>query len=263
MPVLAALAFSRHVWRRVLRPHGPQTARHGPATIVSKRAAIVLMLIVFGPGTTVSAVAAPGTVEVSSSARDRGYGDAEARGGIPGPSIAPATNEPQPPGPTSLTIDPLPRRRALLRWNWQPAAGFDNVSYEVQSRFSTDDNDWALRSLEVGDTSDEITLDDIVDGQGLQDHARFQLRVRAIALAVTSAWSEAVTIVDNPLLHRDGFAFFKADGLHTKAYLGWDPIAGVIDSSYTVRYRELPASTGRRSGSCRTAPATGRPIKCA
>ena len=36
------------------------------------------------------------------------------------------------------------------------------------------------------------------------------------------------------------FRVLQGDGLHTKAYLGWDPIVGAIDSSYTVRYRELP-----------------------
>ena len=199
----------------------------------------------------VTVTAASGTATAGTELGSSASGNASSSSA---PNMAPPDAQPpeqavnQPPTPSRLRIEPLPRRRALLSWDWQrPLTVTGPVTYAVQVRRlptgATAYEPWPTGDPAIDDitpTQHVIALDRVVGLDGLHNHDEFQFQVRATAGGQHSAWSETVTIVDNPLLRGDGFAYFKADGTEPKAFLGWDRASGAIDASYTVRYRELP-----------------------
>ena len=208
--------------------------------------ALVLAVAVFWTVSAASEAASVGTVPGGLASGNASYSTAP--GTAPPGAQTPEQAVNRPPTPSRLRIEPLPRRRALLSWDWQrPLTVTGPVTYAVRVRRlptgATAYEPWPADDDAIDDiapTQHVIALDRVVGLDGLHNHDEFQFQVRATVGGQHSAWSETVTIVDNPLLRGDGYAYFKADGAEPKAFLGWDRASAAIDTSYTVRYRELP-----------------------
>ena len=148
----------------------------------------------------------------------------------------------QPPAPSDLTVDPLPKRHAKLSWAY-PVPPTDRAdTYTVQFRSAS--GNWDSAQIETTHlTSHEVNLDRIVVDRifGLIQNTQYQFRVKATVRGRASGWSETITIIDNPLLRSNAYAYVgerdsSVAPATVKAFLRWAPVAG---ASYEVRYRKV------------------------
>ena len=146
--------------------------------------------------------------------------------------------------PTNLDVVPLPLRKARLTWTGDPNADQYKVVFH-ESRTTT-------HNITVTDTHLDISLDSIFSsGKGLANSPyQYDFEVRAQHSGNSyqdGAYSEAVTIIDNPVLV-GGRANGHSSSGNGQAELEWDRVPNV--QNYTVRYRQLgdhPDSSPRRN----------------
>ena len=149
--------------------------------------------------------------------------------------------------PTILGVDPLPLRRAKLRWR-----GVPNVdSYSVEARGSDSKLPWAApdgtptcaippaQTAEV--CSVDFKLDRVVHSRGFGHADAFEFKVKAMSNSGTilPAYSDTITIIDNPILTGGRVTGYNV-GTEGRAVLQWGRIPEATD--YVVEYRKL----GRR-----------------
>ena len=104
---------------------------------------------------------------------------------------------------------------------------------------------------ETGDTKLELVLDSLVKAQGLAHHAGYRYQVKAVDSRSSggneeSRYSEAVNLVDNPLLATGGKVHVPAGGTDVKLLWTVDSAA----TNYRIGYRPLGKSSaghGRRT----------------
>ena len=156
--------------------------------------------------------------------------------------------------PNGLTITLM--RTQLTELSWDPVVGAD--SYEIGLEDSSDDfivgGNWRYVALtdpptpkdgKTSTTSITIELDKI-----LVANTSYDFQVKAIHSTSASGASpspggdsepsDAVTLIDNPLLQGTGSADGNSPGGTGQAVLSWDAISDVRD--YTINYRKLGRS---------------------
>ena len=152
------------------------------------------------------------------------------------------------PPPRDLSVTPLPQRRALLTWGFNP----NSSSYTVQVR-ETGTSAWDFPSTghEPSGTRSmpeyEIALDVVTTSSGgttagFADADAFQFRARANAstgFILSSEYGDFITIIDTPITEANG----NSPGSQGQAKLSWRTISSVLgDASYfggtySFRYR--------------------------
>ncbi len=142
--------------------------------------------------------------------------------------------------PAMLDVEPLPERKAKLKW--AAVAGADKYVVEIREFGATGTTSWATQHA-TRDTYREIDLDDILGSDGLADapHA-YEFHVKATKSGSPhhdSAYSDTVIIIDTPITAANG----NSPGSQGQAKLSWRTIANVLgDASYlggaySFRYR--------------------------
>ncbi len=132
--------------------------------------------------------------------------------------------------PQSLTVIPLPQRKAQIAWN--PVAGATGYAIQVMKRGGV----WSPPTP-VADTSKDIELDSILAGEGLAHADAFHFRVQAVFPTPTpiSAFSKTITVIDSPIVRVNGHS--PTSTPIAKAVVTWKP--PVAATAYYVRSRKL------------------------
>ena len=157
--------------------------------------------------------------------------------------------------PTGLTVTPLPLRQAKLSWDpVGDASGYEVGLEDPTSGTFTSDKSWhgALRTsppdTQDGKTSTNsiiIDLDAILGPNSSYDFQVKAIHSTSAAGATTtpgggSEPSEAITIIDNPLLQPGASANGNSPTGNGQVVLTWNEISHVTE--YTIKYRKLGRS---------------------